>query len=155
MSSCCFTGHRIIKNSEELQKKLLTVLEKLIENGAEDFYAGGAIGFDTIAANAVLRLRKKYPHIKLHLVLPCRRDEQTKYWTAAQKGKYDRILSLADTAEYISDVYTPDCMKKRNARLTELADCFVCCYDKKRTVGGTFQTLRMAAKKGIKIINLM
>lgn len=155
MSSCCFTGHRLIKNSEELQKKLLTVLETLIKDGAEDFYAGGAIGFDTIAAEAVLRLREKYPHIRLHLVLPCCRDEQTKYWTAAQKEEYDRILSLADTAEYISDAYSLDCMKRRNARLAELADCFVCFYDKKRPAGGTFQTLRMAEKKGIKIINLI
>lgn len=155
MSSCCFTGHRIIKNSEKLQKKLLTVLETLIENGAEDFYAGGAIGFDTLAAEAVLRLREKYPHIKLRLVLPCCRDEQTKYWTAAQREEYDRILSLADTVEYTADVYSDSCMKKRNARLTELADCFVCFYDKKRPAGGTVQTLRMAAKKGIKIINLI
>ncbi len=155
MNTVCFTGHRIIKNSEELQEKLLTVLETLIKDGAEDFYAGGAIGFDTLAAEAVIRLRKIYPHIRLNLVLPCSRDEQTKYWTAEQKEEYDRILSLADTAEYIADVYSTDCMKKRNARLTELADCFVCYYDKKRPVGGTVQTLRMAAKKGIKIINLI
>ncbi len=154
MFSCCFTGHRTIENREELQKRLLTVLEMLIKNGAADFYAGGAIGFDTLAADAVLRLRKKYPHIRLHLVLPCRRDEQTKYWTAAQRAEYDRIFSLADTAEYMSDAYSPDCMKKRNARLVKLADCCVCCYDKRKTAGGTVQTLRMAAKKGIKIINL-
>lgn len=154
MSSCCFTGHRKIENREKLQKDLLTVLETLIKNGATDFYAGGAIGFDTLAADAVLRLREKYPHIRLHLVLPCSRDEQTKYWTPAQRAEYDRIFSLADTVEYTAGAYSPDCMKKRNARLTELADCCVCCYDKRKASGGTAQTLRMAAKKGIKIINL-
>lgn len=147
MSSCCFTGHRIIKNSEELQKKLLTVLETLIENGAEDFYAGGAIGFDTLAAEAVLRLRKKYPNIRLHLVLPCSRDEQTKYWTAAQKEEYDRILSLADTVEYTADVYSDSCMKKRNARLTKLADCFVCYCDKKDPPAALFRPCAWRKKK--------
>ncbi len=154
MNTVCFTGHRTIKNREELQKDLLTVLEKLIKNGATDFYAGGAIGFDTLAADAVLKLRKEFPHIRLHLILPCSRDEQTKYWTSAQRAEYDRILSLADTVEYTDLTYSHGCMKKRNARLAELADCFVCCYDKKRAYGGTFQTLRMAAKKGIRIINL-
>ncbi len=154
MKKICFTGHRKIGNRKELQRDLLNVLETLIKNGVTDFYAGGAIGFDTLAADSVLILRKKYPHIRLHLVLPCNRDEQTKYWTAAQRAEYDRILSLADTAEYTALAYSSDCMKKRNARLTELADCFVCCYDKKRPAGGTAQTLRMAAEKGIKIINL-
>ena len=37
----------------------------------------GALGFDTIAAQAVLSVKETYPEVKLILVLPC--ENQTKY----------------------------------------------------------------------------
>ena len=45
-----------------------------------------------------------------------------------------------------------NCIKKRNARLVNLADCFVCYYYKSRS--GTGQTIRMAQKNKLEIINL-
>lgn len=56
--------------------------------------------------------------------------------------------------EILSDVYHRDCMKIRNARLAELGDVCVCCYNPKRTYGGTFQTVRIAESLGREIINL-
>ena len=105
MKSVCFTGHRHIINEEKLQNRLAETLERLITDGATDFYAGGAIGFDTLAANTVLLLREKYSHIKLHLVLPCCKSDQTAKWTTEQIAEYDRILSAADSAEYICGKY--------------------------------------------------
>ncbi len=73
----CFTGHRKIVITPELKNKLTNFLKNLIVQGTVDFYTGGAIGWDTIAAQTVLRLREVYPQIKLHLVLPCSNEEQT------------------------------------------------------------------------------
>lgn len=71
--TCCFTGHReISKHSiQKVAERLEIELVKLIGKGYCYFGCGGALGFDTIAAQTVLRLREKYPHIKLILVLPC------------------------------------------------------------------------------------
>ncbi len=70
--TCCFTGHREIKESIQKVVEVLEIeLDKLIENGYCYFGAGGALGFDTIAAQTVLHLREQYPHVKLILVLPC------------------------------------------------------------------------------------
>ena len=153
MKSVCFTGHRHICNEEQLQNRLIETLESLISNGVTDFYAGGAIGFDTLAANVVLLLREKYSHIKLHLILPCCKFDQTAKWTTEQIAEYDRILSAADSAEYICEKYYYGCMKARNARLVELADCCVCYYDNKNSASGTGQTVRMAERKGITVFN--
>lgn len=120
-----------------------------------DFYAGGAIGFDTLAANNVLRMREKYPQVKLHIVLPCSNANQTKGWTAEQVADFNRILGLADTVAYISDSYYNGCMKGRNARLVKLASDYCICYwNPKHYRSGTGQTVRMARKKGIPVINL-
>jgi len=155
MKSICFSGHRTINKTDKLKNTLTDVLCRLIEkDGATDFYAGGAIGFDTLAAEAVIRPRQVYPHIKLHLILPCCEAEQTARWNDSQKSEYRKILAAADSVEYISEHYFDGCMKKRNARLIELSECCVCYYNDKKSASGTGQTVRMALKKGIKIINI-
>ena len=155
--SACFTGHRDIDtNDSALSSLLCSVLECLItEHTVTDLYAGGAVGFDTLAADTVLRMREKYPQVKLHLVLPSSNANQTKGWTAEQVADFNRILGLADSVEYISDSYYNGCMKARNARLVELASDYCICYwNPKNFRSGTGQTVRMAQKKGIEVINL-
>ena len=159
MKSACFTGHRMI--SEEatlLEQRLYSVLEKLVaEEGVTDFYVGGAVGFDTLAERCVLRLRdalRGKADIRLHLVLPCSNEEQTRNWTDGQKEEFRRILQRADSVEYTSQRHFRGCMGRRNARLVECADSFcVCYYDVKRQ-SGTGQTVRMAREKGLGVVNL-
>lgn len=154
--SVCFTGHReISENTVTLFNRLYTCLENLITTeNATDFYAGGAVGFDTIAAKCVLSLREKYKHIRLHLVLPCPNDEQTKGWSAGEKFDFRIILQRADSVEITSPGRTKDCMKIRNARLVEQADSFCVCYYDKTVKSGTGQTVGFAQKKGLTIINV-
>ncbi len=155
MRSVCFTGHRSIKISESVIKTLTDLLCTLIETKeVTEFYAGGAIGFDTLCAQTVIKLRSVYPQIHLCLVLPCCEAEQTAKWNDLQKKAYKEILAAADSVEYISQNYSIGCMKKRNARLVELSDICVCYYNSKRKACGTGQTVRMAQEKNIDIINI-
>ena len=151
--SCCFTGHRIIRITDELVERLKGTLTELINNGITDFYAGGAIGWDTLCEQEILRLRERFPQIKLHLVLPCPPDEQTLKWNVTQRAEYKRILNAADDVEILSKKYYDGCMQKRNARLVELADCCVCYYDN-RSRSGTGQTVRMVNNAEKRLINL-
>ncbi len=59
--TCCFTGHRCIPNGslDNLKRQLKQEIEKLIQQGVIYFGTGGALGFDTLAAEAVLELKKK------------------------------------------------------------------------------------------------
>lgn len=155
MESVCFTGHRNVKVTSNLMDMLNKIITDLIENGALIFIAGGARGFDELASGMVLTLREIYPQIKLHIVLPCSSEEQTAKWSDIQKAEYNKILNAADRVEYTSDQYYDGCMKVRNARLVELADCCVCYYYNNRIRSGTGQTVRMAKSKGIKVINLV
>ena len=154
--SACFTGHRdISENPKRLSERLYAVLDKLIsEDNLTDFYAGGANGFDTIAALNVLKLRSKYPDIKLHLVLPCSNAEQTKNWSPTQKYDFKCILGRADSIEYTSEHYFKGCMGKRNARLVENASDYCICYLDINHKSGTAQTVEMSKEKGLKVINL-
>jgi len=93
--TCCFTGHRNIQSDElpRIQKQLESELEKLINQGVKNFCAGGALGFDTIAALAVIKSKKEFPHVRLVLVLPCK--EQTCGWPEADINISDYPVSSA------------------------------------------------------------
>ena len=155
--SACFTGHRALsENAKQLYDRLYAALEPLVtEQGVTDFYAGGAIGFDTIAAKCVLRLRDAHPGmVHLHLVLPCSNEEQTRGWTAEQKYEFRVILQRADTVEYTSQHHDEKCMGRRNAKLVEHAADYCICYYNIKHKSGTAQTVNLTKQKGLKIINL-
>ncbi|MGN0608993.1 MAG: SLOG family protein [Oscillospiraceae bacterium] len=151
---CCFTGHRIIKLTEPLKRLVYDELTGLIKRGVTDFYAGGAIGWDTLCSETVICLREKYPHIKLHLVLSCSEAEQTARWNEQQRQTYRKIRKAADSIEILSDNYYDGCMKELNKRLAELADVCFCYYDERQNKSGTKQTVTMAERKGIPVINI-
>ena len=155
--SVCFTGHRTIDGDrEKLSARLYALLERLVtEKKVTDFYTGGAVGWDALAALTVLKLRESYPEVKLHLILPCPFEEQSAKWNEAQKEEHKHIASLADTKEFTSEHLGKNAMKIRNARLVELASDYCICYwNPKHYRSGTGQTVRMTQKKGIEVINL-
>ena len=152
MKTCCFTGHRIMKITLELVQKLRETIIDVIGKGVTDFYNWGAIGWDMLCAETVMELKPNYPDIKLHLLLPCPSEEQSKGWNKAQIAQYEKILNAADSVTVVFEHYTSNCMKRRNERLVELADCCICYCTNRRS--GTGQTVHMAEKKGIPVINL-
>lgn len=157
MKLIAFTGHRSISKSavEPLKMALRATLNELIQHGAMNFNVGGANGFDTIAAQTVLELKRNNLKINLHLVLPCCREDQTANWKLEDIEKYDRIFAFADSVEYISNKYYDGCMRARNARLIAIADCCICYFNPQKYASGTGQTIRLANRKGIPVINIM
>ena len=151
--TCCFSGHRELPTGLKrwlLAKKLEKAVFEQIENGVRFFGAGGALGFDTLAAQTVLTLREKYPAIKLILVLPC--TTQAKRWSAEDVEEYERIKAQADKVVYTSQEYTKGCMFKRNRHLVGNSSVCICYLT--RDTGGTAYTVRYARSKGLSIFNL-
>lgn len=93
--ACCFTGHRLIPTQDEemLRQKLYECINEL--HGAfaiSTFYAGGALGFDTMAAQAVLKAREHCHDIRLALILPY--EGQSAGWSEADQIIYTDIPKL-------------------------------------------------------------
>lgn len=148
----CFTGHRDIPFLRllSLKRKLKKTVEDLINQGYCYFGAGGALEFDTLAAQTVLDLRKTHSQVKLILVLPCK--SQADRWTDRDKKVYESIKVVADKVVYTSEEYTKGCMFKRNRHLVDHSSVCVCYLGKDS--GGTAYTVRYAVSKGLDIINL-
>jgi len=150
--SCCFTGHRsAIVFEPEVAQRLITEIENLInQKGVELFITGGALGFDTLAAMSVLGLKGKYPFIKLMLALPCR--NQAERWGVDEKQLYNDILQRADVVHYVGQVYSEDCMYKRNDFMLDNAKYCICYL--RQLKGGTYYTAQRAKKLGRELITI-
>ena len=148
--TCCFTGHRDVPLAErgELMRRLNATVRELIARGYRYFGAGGAVGFDTMAAQTVLDLRREFPQIKLILVLPC--GDQASRFPPADAFEYRRILGEADKVAVLHDRYVPGCMLERNRRLVEYSS--VCVAYCRRENGGTAYTLREARRSGMPVM---
>ena len=150
-TSCCFTGHRFLPNDFD-SSRLVNEIVGMIERGVDTFICGGALGFDTLAAIAVLKLKKKkHKGIKLHIYAPC--QEQDAKWNSHDKRIYRGILSRADYVDMPTIPYNNQCMKIRNYKMVDNAAYLIAYYDG-TFASGTGQTVRYAEKCGIEIINL-
>ncbi len=150
---CCFTGHREVdpRSCVKMSERLEALLRELIEkDGFTDFRAGGAVGFDCIAAISVLKLKQEYPHIKLHLVLPCK--NQDRYFSPMEKRLYKYVLANADSAVYMQERYSNGVMFVRNRALVSGAD--LCVAYLARLKGGTYQTVNIARREKVRVINV-
>lgn len=151
---CCFTGNREIKgiSPTESAKKLESVLIDLIENQEYTiFRAGGARGFDTLAALCVLKLKEKYPQIELHIYIPCK--NQDKYFSVAEKKLYKLIIEHADKTFLLQENYSNAAMHSRNRAMVDGSD--VCVALMTKLTGGTYSTVRYARQKQVPVINLV
>ena len=147
----CFTGHRALPAEElpEISRHLEDTLIALIEQGHCYFGAGGALGFDTLAAQMVLRLRERYPQIRLILVLPCR--NQTRGWPQDSIDIYEDIKRHADKVIYSAENYFRGCMQKRNRHLVDSSSVCICYLT--TPTGGTAYTLNYARRMALQVIN--
>ena len=150
-NTCCFTGHRTLyKPASEISAELDKIVRELYERGYRNFCCGGAVGFDTLAEKAVLKLREEHADVRLVLILPCR--EQTKKWKAKDVEVYEEILTLADEIIYTSEQFTPFCMHVRNRRLVD--ESSICISYLVTDSGGTHSTVKYAKQQGIEIVNI-
>ena len=134
-----FCGHAQISQSEKIEKWLYAVTQKLIEQGATNFYLGGYGAFDLLAASVLRAQKKRYPQIELILVLAY-------------------LNTGRNTSGYDSTVYPPletvprrFAISHRNRWMVESADVVVAYV--LHDWGGAATTLRCAKQKKKQIIS--
>ncbi len=151
--TCCFTGHRRIDEAD--CAAVIDALERtvcdLVKSGIVYFGVGGARGFDMLAAGAVLKWQKTFPHIRLIIVEPC--ADHTQQWSAQERMLYEDIRRRANKVVILQPHYTPDCMLRRNRHLVDHSSVCVCYLKHYGT--GTGYTVQYAQKQGVTVRRLI
>ena len=108
--TCCFFGHRMINETEELKSKLFEIIEKLIvKNSVDTFLFGSKSRFNSLCQETVTEIKEKYPHIKRIYVraeYPDINEQYTNYLLESYEGTYypEKILG-SGRAAYVERNY--------------------------------------------------
>lgn len=154
-----FSGYRNEKiqiSSDDphiLHNLSLTIADTLLslyDQGMRQFITGGAVGFDTIAAEQIIQLRNTHPEVRLIIATPFP-NQESKYHPADQK-RYHNTIASADEVHHVSQTYHAKAYLDRNKYMLLRSSRLVCYYDGQR--GGTMYTVNRAIEMGHEIINL-
>ena len=151
-----FIGKRILPNkiSKKIQKNLIILLKKQIQNGADIFCTSGTIGFETAAAFAVIRLqrRKQFRHIRL--ILLDFGHAQGLFWPKKSRRAYEKIRLAADRIVSVpgGDEETDLALYKRALEKADADACQVWCLPDRRD--GTEKLVNFARERGYRIVNV-
>lgn len=153
--TACFTGHRDLPAllADDIDQRTRQAVVRLAEKGYRFFGAGGARGFDALAAETVLSLRDQYPQIRLILVLPF--PEQYRHetgWTRAEIEQYHKLQEQAAKVRILSEGYSSGVYYRRNKHLVNWSSACIAYMVRQNT--GTSYTVNFARSKGLEIINV-
>lgn len=158
----CFTGHRSEKLPRGealklLRKRLALEIERALQDGYDTFLFGGAYGFDLMAAEEVLKKKvlidlQNPKQIQLIAIIPF--EAQAQRFLVADHERYYEIMAKCDEVITLNAHYSKQCYAQRNQYMVDHSSRVICCWNR-QSVSGTAQTVRMAERQQLEIINLL
>lgn len=152
-ATVCFTGHRMIaaEKTAAVRDAAERQMRYLIARGCDTFLVGGALGFDTLAQLAALRLRSELPYLRVVMAIPC--EGQDARWREKDREIYALLRKRADAEIVLSPSYTDGCMLARNRFMIDHS-CACIAFFNGNPRGGTAYTVRYAAGAGVPVYNI-
>ena len=140
MSACTFFGHRDAPDT--VLAPLLHAIENLIvTEGVTAFYVGNHGAFDRHAYAALCRLRKRYPHIRIAVVLA--------YMPSAKDALYGEDGLFPEGIETVPKRFA---IHYRNEWMLSHADCVISYTP--RCFGGAMHYVNKAKRQNKKLVEL-
>ncbi len=158
--NCCFTGHRDSKlpwhgNEEDprcaaLKERIYDAVEAVYHSGVRHYICGMATGCDFYFCEAVIALRSEHPDVSLEAAIPF--EGQSGGWNAAQRKRYDRLVTECDFHTVVQKEYSPGCYMRRNEYMVDSSAVLISAFNGHS--GGTMNTLLYAIRNGLEVIQL-
>lgn len=105
-NTCCFRGlepEALPCDEAQVKSVLEYAIQRAIREGCTFFMTGMERGFETWAAEIVLKHREQDPNIKLICYLPHKTFTRT--WKKADREKFQAITEAADQVSYVDETY--------------------------------------------------
>jgi uncharacterized phage-like protein YoqJ len=143
LKRCCFTGHRPPKLSrpvDDIKVDLENEILASIDKGYTTFITGMACGTDIWAGNIVVRLKDRFPDLRLIAAVPFPAFPDG--WEPVWRKKYETLLEKADLVKVISPEYHDAVYALRNRWMIDHSAKLIAVYNGRP--GGTGNTIRYA-----------
>ena len=138
-----FVGHADFRRPEELERKLLFLLEEAVGDRPCEMYLGDHGNFDRFAYACCKKYKDTHANVSLIFITPYQTPEYLKDRTS----KYDAIVYPEIEGKPLRFAIT-----YRNQWMIQRADLVICYVE--RDWGGAYKGYRYAQKRGAWILNL-
>ena len=138
MTACTFFGHKECYGLDG--QVVFRAIEELISQGIDTFYVGNQGQFDSTVYSCLKQLRKKYPHIRVCVVLA---------YLPTEKNRYD---DMEDTMYPEIEGHPKFAIERRNNWMIANAEYCICHID--HTQGGAYKFAKKAQRQGRRMISL-
>jgi len=143
----CFSGHRKVEGRYPPSLKWNGIFSLVVgicqhlfmTRGATEFISGGALGFDTIAARAIIWMKNNGYRGKVFLTMALPFPGYNKVWPHGSIAEMESICNNgADRVLYVSQqtAYHPGLLQIRNVWMKDNSDTAIILWDGSK--GGTF-----------------
>ena len=133
------------ENCVKLKENLENNIVLAIKSGYQIFLCGMAEGFDTMCAEAVIKLKKAYPYIKLVCVFPYKRNID-------KNLRLNNIVNNSNQIIFLNEKYYHGCMFERNRYMVNNSSRVIAYFN--GTSGGTKYTVDFAKNNNLEVVNL-
>lgn len=149
--TCCFAGHRDIPVGEEtkIMTRVYHRIQPLIQQGVIYYGVGGALGFDRMMTEYLIKLRKENKRLKIIEVLPY--EGYRKKWPDEEQAKAALLDKQMDKIVYYSKEPSRGAFLGRDRHLVDGSKYLICYCT--RPNSGTALTVKYAIEKGLTVYN--
>ena len=147
---CCFTGHRpqkLTRPVDDIKVDLENEILCTIKEGYTTFITGMTYGTDIWAGNIVVRLKDRFPELKLIAAVPF--PGFADKWTDEWQQKYEKLLKAADFVKVVCTDNSNTACQIRNQWMINHSSKLIAVYDGK--AGGTRNTIQYAWKNHVSV----
>lgn len=150
-----FKGHRdnrsLLNDREVLSNEIEKIILAYYSQGFRYFMTGMAIGFDLLAAEAVLRLKPLYSGLKLIAAIPF--PEHSKHYNDEDKRRYENILPQCEETILVSLENHWGSYHRSVDFLIDNSSCIIAYFDGIKR-GGTQYTVEHAKLRRMPLSNV-
>ncbi len=152
--TCVIMGKRVSAALSAAEERLFfeafaLAVRRSVFQGYDTFLCGMSLGEDILAAEALLWLKKEFPHIQLVCCLPY--EAQADHWPEHWRERYFQALALADDVQCLQVRYSADAAWKLAHALTAAASRVLACVEPSAGKRGAY-LLQAAAASGCDIL---
>ena len=131
---------------ERMKSEIIKLIE---EYGVCGFITGMSTG-DLCAAEIVLELKAKYPHITLECAIPY--ENQAEKWSEPMRDRYFSIIERCDRETLLRTQYIPGCVQRGDGYMVKNSDYILAAWSSSLPESSnTLWLARMAVKEAIAV----
>lgn len=151
--TCAFSGHRTLGGAESeacLRAEIRRAVGEVQARGYTRFLCGMAMGFDVLAGEVVLELRRAHPELQLVAVVPF--EGQEGRFPLSWRLRYRALLAGADDVVVLGGDFSRSAYLLRNRYLARHASAMIAYCRHGRS--GTAQAVRLALEGGLEVLKI-